>query len=70
MDSPCFLNFLVEFIHCYFHKEKKNENQMCEKKMCAAAFNAESAPKPNSLAAQSLGIKKWNSNHRDNRSEE
>lgn len=43
---------------------------MCEKKMRAAAFNAESAPKPNSLAAQSLGIKKWNSNHRDNRSEE
>lgn len=43
---------------------------MWEKKMCAAAFNAESAPMPNSLAAQSLGIKKWNSNHRDNRSEE
>ena len=43
---------------------------MCQKKMSAAAFKAETAPKPNSLAAQSLGIKKWNNNHRDNRSEE
>lgn len=33
MDSPCFLHFLVEFIHCYFHKEKKRESDV-EKKKC------------------------------------